>query len=278
MIRKNKIIEFVFIPLMLLITISVFGQDKTIFKTDYNISYYPETPKDSYTKSRCKLDIRYPENIKDFTTVIWFHGGGLKTNNKFFPQPLINTNLCIVSVNYRLSPKVKSPSYIEDAAAAIAWVFNNIKKYGGDPNKIFISGHSAGGYLALMVGLDKHWLNQFSIDADNIAGIISLSGQTITHSTIREEKGIAWNKVIVDKYAPLNHVRKNTPPLILITGDRNIDIPGRYEENLYLKRLMEIAGNPNVELFEIQGFAHVEMRKYGIGLMVKKINRIEQKK
>ena len=189
----------------------------------------------------------------------------------------MNANLCIVSVNYRLSPKVKSPAYIEDAAASIAWAFNNIKSYGGNSNKIFVAGHSAGAYLALMVGLDKQWLNNFDIDADNIAGIISLSGQTITHSTVREERGIPRSKTIVDEYAPLYHARKNAPPLLLITGDRDIDMAGRYEENLYLERLMETAGHSDTHLFEVQGFGHKDMHNPGIQLLIKEVERVSRK-
>jgi acetyl esterase/lipase len=275
-----KKVLFIFVAFS--ITSQLFGQDflktdsTSTYKQVLNIPYYLNNT-DEYVNSRCKLDIRYPENTKDFNTVVWFHPGGLNSYNKYFPDALLNANLCIVSVNYRLSPKVKSPAYIEDAAASIAWVFNNIKSYGGNSNKIFVAGHSAGAYLALMVGLDKQWLNNFDIDADNIAGIISLSGQTITHSTIREERGIPRSKTIVDEYAPLYHARKNAPPLLLITGDRDIDMAGRYEENLYLERLMETAGHSDTNLFEVQGFGHKDMHNPGIQLLIKEVERISRK-
>lgn len=272
-----------FVVVAFSITTQLFGQDflkvdsTSTYNEVLNISYYSDTT-DQYINSRCKLDIRYPENTKDFNTVVWFHPGGLNRFNKYFPDALLNANLCIVSVNYRLSPKVKSPAYIEDAAAAIAWVFKNIESYGGHPNKIFVAGHSAGGYLALMAGLDKQWLNNFDIDADNIAGIISLSGQTITHSTIRlEERGVPRTKIIVDEYAPLYHARKNASPLLLVTGDRNIDMAGRYEENLYLKRVMESVGHLDTKLFEVRGFGHVDMHNPGIQLLIKEVERISEK-
>ena len=119
-----------------------------------NISYY-ETSSDDYINERCKLDLLYPVEQKDFTTVIWFHGGGLSGGEKHFPKTLINNDFAVVSVNYRLHPKVKAPAYIQDAAAAIAWVFKNIKNYGGNPSRIIISGFSAGGYLAMITSLDK---------------------------------------------------------------------------------------------------------------------------
>lgn len=72
----------------------------------------------------------------------------------------------------------------DDAAASVAWAFREVEKYGGDKNKIFISGHSAGGYLTAMVGLDKRWLKKYDIDADSIAGLIPFSGQVISHFLI----------------------------------------------------------------------------------------------
>src|SRR3546814_4589426 len=80
-----------------------------------------------------------------------------------------------------------APSYIGDAPAAVAWTFKHIADYGGDPSKIIISGHSAGGYLVAMVGLDKSWLQQYGEDADKLAGIVDFSGHAITHMTVRAE-------------------------------------------------------------------------------------------
>ena len=270
-------IKALFISITLLISTQLIGQDKPLFKEVLDVSYYADSMNmDEYIKSRCKLDILYPENTKEFNTVVWFHGGGLNSYDKYFPEALSNANLCIISVNYRLSPKVKAPTYIEDAAAAVAWVFNNIESYGGNSNKIFVTGHSAGGYLALMVGLDKQWLNNFKVDTDKIAGLISLSGQTITHSTVRKERGIPRTKTIVDEFAPLYYARENAPPLLLITGDRNIDMAGRYEENLYLKRLMETAGHKETRLMEVQGFGHIEMHNPGIKLLIKEVDRVSE--
>ena len=117
-----------------------------------------------------------------------------------------------MAVNYRLYPKILTPVYIEDAAAAVAWVFNHIEEFGGDPDLIFVSGHSAGGYLASMVGMDKKWLQTHEIDANRIAGLIPFSGHTITHFTVRKERGIEGTQPVVDDLAPLYHVRKDAPP------------------------------------------------------------------
>ncbi|MCB0571350.1 MAG: alpha/beta hydrolase, partial [Phaeodactylibacter sp.] len=214
-VQKTKPILFL---AALFVAVQLYPQGNLSFATQLDIPYYPDSMQhDDYIKSRCKLDIRYPEKTTGFPTLVWFHGGGLRAGEKHFPKELLSYNLCIVSVNYRLYPEAKAPAYIQDAAAAVAWVFKNIDKYGGDAGKIFVSGHSAGGYLASMVGLDKQWLGAFGVDANDIAGLIPLSGHTITHFTIREERGLAGTKIVVDSLAPLYHVRADAPPLLLIT-------------------------------------------------------------
>ncbi len=163
------------------------------YKIISDVPYYSQITieQNGYIKERCLLDIYYPKNINNFPTIVWFHGGGLTGGEKEIPFALKEKGFAVVGVNYRLSPKVKAPEYIDDAAAAVAWVFKNIKNYGGDTSLIFVSGYSAGAYLTNMIGLDKKYLAKHNIDANNIAGLISLSGQAITHFTIREERGIS---------------------------------------------------------------------------------------
>lgn len=239
------------------------------YKTEQNISYRSGENLDEYMKEGCKLDIYFPENRDSFTTVVWFHGGGMTAGEKSIPERLKNRKLAVVAVNYRLSPKVKSPAFIEDAAAAVAWVFKNISKYGGDPNKIVVSGHSAGGYLACMIGLDKHYLAAFGIDANSIQKLVPFSGQMITHFIIRKERGIKDTQPVVDEFAPLFHVRSDAPPLYLITGDRELELLGRYEENAYMWRMMNLSGNKQTTLYELDGFNHGGMAEPAFDLLLK---------
>ncbi|WDF48047.1 alpha/beta hydrolase fold domain-containing protein [Chryseobacterium sp. KACC 21268] len=264
---------------LILILVFAISFAQTEYKTENNISYYPENilKKDAYINSQCKLNFYYPTNVKDFSTVIWFHGGGLTGGSNELPKELLNENIAVVSVEYRLAPKVKAPAYIEDAAAATAWVFENIEKYGGNKNLIFQSGHSAGGYLGMMITLDKKYLQKYKIDANEIAGLIPFSGQAITHFQIRKEKGIAELQPTIDEYAPLFHVRKDAPPIVLITGDRNLELFGRYEENAYLARMLELVKHPSVKLLEEDGFDHVSMAKPGFPLLLKEIRELSKK-
>nr|WP_199003149.1 alpha/beta hydrolase [Flavobacterium sp. ASV13] len=248
---------------------------KTDYETKSNIQYYNSVinKSDSYINERCVLDIYYPKNIKNFATIVWFHGGGLTGGNKEIPEALKNKGFAVIGVNYRLSPKAKAAKAIEDAAAAIAWTFNNIVNYGGDKSKIFVSGHSAGGYLGMMIGLDKRWLQKENIDANQIAGLIPFSGQCITHFEIRRENGIPEKQPTIDAFAPLYFVRADAPPLLLITGDRELEMLGRYEENAYMARMMKLVGHTQTKLYELDGYGH-GMTEPGFPLLVNEVNRI----
>ena len=264
-----------FISLFFAISLSFAVQAQTVvYNQVNNIQYYESANdiNDAYKQQKCLLDIYYPESEKKFPVVVWFHGGGLTSGTKEIPEALKNKGFLIVGVDYRLSPNVKAEDCISDATAAVAWVFKNIEKYNGDSKSIFISGHSAGGYLSLMVGMNKKLLKEYDIDADTIAGFIPFSGHTITHFTIRAENGIEGTQPIVDEFAPLYYVRKNTPPILLITGDRELEMLGRYEENAYFYRMMKVVGNENIKILELDGYGH-NMAEPAFPLLIDFINK-----
>ena len=244
------------------------------YNTQSNILYRTGDNLTDYMKERCRLDVYHPVDKEGYPTIVWFHGGGLKGGRRFVPEALKEKDVAIVAVNYRLHPKVKSPAYIRDAAAAVAWTIKNIAKYGGSPRRIFVSGHSAGGYLTSMIGLDDRWLAGHGIDAGQLAGLIPYSGHTITHFTVRAERGIDGKQPIIDDMAPLYHVRKDCPPLLLITGDRELEMLGRYEENAYMWRMMKVVGHPDTTIFELDGYNHGQMAEPAHPLLLRFVRRI----
>lgn len=231
---------------------------------------------DSYALERCKLDVYYSPELQERPVVVWFHGGGLTGGERFIPEELKESGYVVVAPNYRLIPKVEVDSCIDDAAAAVAWTFNNIDKYGGDPSKIFVTGHSAGGYLTSLIGFDKKWLKKYDIDADSIKGLIPYSGQAITHYAHRQNHGISELQPTIDEYAPLFHIRKDAPPYIIISGDREMELYGRYEENAYLWRMLKLIGHPDVYIYEIGGYDHGAMASPAHHILKAHIQRILQ--
>ena len=222
-----------------------------------DISYTEST--DAYAKERCKLDVYYPTDRQNAPVVVWFHGGGIEGGNKHIDQELKNSGLVVVAPNYRLLPKATIDQCLDDAAAAVAWTYKNIEKYGGSRRKIFVAGHSAGGYLLDMIGLDKKWLAKYGVDADSLAALIPFSGQCITHYNIRKQQGISPLQPTIDQYAPLTFIRPDAPPMVIISGDRELELFGRYEEQAYFWRMLKLVGHKDVTLYEMQGYDHGAM-------------------
>lgn len=258
-------------PALGLLAAALLAQAATPHKTTMNIPYRPLEGLSQEAQGRVRLDLHVPEGVKGFPTVVWFHAGGLTGGDRSIPEELKNKGIGVVAAGYRLYPSVKVEACIEDAAAAVAWTFRNIARHGGDPKKITVSGHSAGGYLAMMIGLDKEWLKAEGIEADEIAALVSFSGQCITHFTVRQDRGMPDTQPVIDRLAPLFHVRKTAPPLILVTGDRDMELLGRYEENAYMWRMMKLAGHPSVELFELQGYDHGGMAAPAFPLLLRRM-------
>lgn len=172
------------------------------YSYDRNVPYRGNTG-DEYASKMCRLDIAYQPDVQNAPVVVWFHGGGLTGGSREIPSGLLTDGMVVVGVEYRLSPHVKTMEIVDDAAAAVAWVFDNIGKYGGDTSSIYIAGHSAGGYLVDMVGLDKKLLARYGKDADKLAGIIPFSGQVITHFETRNQRELKPLQPTIDETAPL---------------------------------------------------------------------------
>lgn len=252
--------------------ISLYAQEKAGYDLQKDIDY--RVISDAYAQERCKLDIYYPKNVKGFATVVWFHGGGLSGGNKFIPEELKNAGLAVIAVNYRLLPKATLVECIDDAAAAVAWAFREIEKYGGDKRKIFVSGHSAGGYLTGMIGLDKKWLDAYNVNADLIAGLIPFSGHAISHFAYRQSLGMKDSQPSIDEFAPIYYVRSDAPPLVIVSGDRELEMLGRYEENAYFWRMMKVAGHKQTYLYELDGYNHGDMAAPAFHILKKHVKDI----
>ncbi len=231
-----------------------------------------------YAQERCKLDVYYPMDAQDAPVVVWFHGGGIEGGEKHIDPQLKNSGLVVVAANYRLLPKAPIDDILDDAAAAVAWTYKNIAKYNGCKRKIFVAGHSAGGYLLDMIGLDKRWLAKYGVDADSLAALVPFSGQCVTHYNIRKQQGIPPLQATIDQYAPLTYVRPDAPPIVIISGDRELELFGRYEEQAYFWRMLKLVGHKDVTLYEMQGYDHGAMPFPAYKILKDHIKRLTGKK
>lgn len=234
---------------------------------------------DSLSLERLRLDVYFPTNsLADRPVVVWFHGGGLEGGQKAIPEPLQGKGYVVVAVEYRLLPQVDVSAILDDAAEALYWVMRNIDAYGGDTRKMVVSGHSAGGYIALMLCLNKSWLAKYAVDADDVMLYAPLSGQAITHYNVRKAQGIPPLQPTIDEFAPLYWVRGDCPPLLLICGDRELELYGRYDENQYLARMMKLVGHKSTRLVELPGYDHNGMVSPAFDVLNAEINEMMQAK
>lgn len=158
-------------------------------------------------------------------------------------------------MGYRLSPKVKYPVYLQDAAQGVKWCVTEGVKKGADPKAIFISGHSAGGYIAAMLAMDEGLLKEAGVPGDKIAGYIPVSGQMLTHYTIRGERGLKKENVSADAAAPIYHVRKVAPPMLIIVGDKDMEM--RLEENqLFYSAMHDLVKNETTSIVVVPDRNH----------------------
>ena len=214
---------------------------------------------DAYCREKCRLLISAPTDEARHPVIVWFHGGGLTGGKAKLPETLCKSGHLVISVGYRLVPNVSVAEIIDDAAAAVAWVFANAPRYGGDTTRVFLAGHSAGGYLVSMLGLDKKYLARYGLDADRLAAIVPYSGQSLTHFAERKAHGIDALTPTIDDLAPMAHLRADAPPIFVISGDREKEMNGRYEENAYFVRMLRLNGHPDVRFVELGGFSHGAM-------------------
>ena len=263
----NKVLRFAFVLVFAICPLVTFAAGYDMVRD----IPYRESASDQYAQERCLLNVYYPEGKTGFATLVWFHGGGLEGGGKYIPGVLKERGICVVAVNYRLSPKAEHPVYIDDAAAAVAWVVRNISSYGGDPAKVYVGGHSAGGYLASMIGLDKSYLAAYGVDPDSLAGFCPISGQAVTHYTVRKEMGLSMDIPYIDKYAPLAHIRKDTAPFVIIVGQAELEMKCRTAENFYLYEALKSVGNKRVKYHELSGFDHNSVCDAGLLLVLKEM-------
>jgi acetyl esterase/lipase len=220
-----------------------------------DICYY-QSPPDDYAAQKCTVHVHRPD-ADNYPVFVYFHGGGLEGGGRGEGDPFVERMIAegfgVVTAEYRVSPQVKCPTYQEDAAAAVAWTIENIADYGGDPTKLFVTGHSAGGYLTAIVCLDDRHLAKFGHHITEITGSIPTSGQMLTHFTIRRDKGLPFEQATIDEDGPLFYAHNVKMPMFLLCGGD--DMAARVEENALMAAVRK-ANDHDVELLVVPGRDH----------------------
>lgn len=213
-----------------------------------NQVYYSGPDFDEY-RHRC--DLYLPQGVRGFPTVIFVHGGSWSMGSKdgFLMLPghkavdhgrfFAERGIAAVHVNYRLSPRVKHPDHVTDVARAVAWVRRNVALLGGDPDQIFLMGHSAGGHLVALLATDPQYLMREGLTPAMIRGVIGVSGVysltgdlNATSAPVAAGQpsgpgvllGHVFGADALDHFraSPVQHIKPTAPPFLIAYADRDL--------------------------------------------------------
>lgn len=207
------------------------------------------TPEDGFIKQkdlpygnlpRQKLDIYFPHKISAKTpVVVFFYGGswqwGSKNDYLFIGEALTSLGYIAVIPDYRVFPEVQYPVFIEDAAQAVAWVHENIGKSKANPDNLFLMGHSAGAYNAVMLGLNRRYMKAAGGDTSWIKGIVGLSGP-YNFLPLRDPKlqAVFSTEKDLNRTQPISYIRPGVPRMFLATGKFDSLVYPRNSYTLYM--------------------------------------------
>ena len=215
-----------------------------------------------YPDKKDRLDVYVPAAAAKAPVILSIHGGGLRAGDKsqqtFVGQRFASAGNVTVVVNHRLSPAVMHPAHIEDIAAAVAWVKRNIAQYGGDPDKLFVIGHSAGAYLAALLVLDPRYLAAHGFTPRDIRGVVPVSGffwvdrPGVAPDRPKDTWGIDAN--VWKAASPATYVSRDVPPILLLYADG--DDGWRRNQQHEFVTVLGAAGQRETEVRMIKGRTH----------------------
>ncbi|MCI0343045.1 MAG: alpha/beta hydrolase [Planctomycetales bacterium] len=209
------------------------------------------------------LDLYVPEGKTGAPVLLFIHGGAWSIGDKkFHPnvgRAFASRGILTALASYRLSPSVKHPEHARDVARAIAWLVAHAAEHGGDPKRLVLSGHSAGGHLVTLVTLDPTYLAAHGLEPKAIRGVAAISGVYV----IRPE-GESWGDFpavfgtdpeVRKKASPLTHVKGDHPPFLVLFAER--DFLGLPAQARLLHAALEKAGSDS-KLVEIPERGHID--------------------
>jgi acetyl esterase/lipase len=205
--------------------------------------------------ARQKIDIYLPATITAAPrrVLVFFHGGAWRDGERagygFLGRAFASRGFVTVIADYRKAPVVRFPAFVEDTAAAIAWVHANIAKHDGDANRIFLMGHSAGAHIAMLAALDPQWLAANGLKPDIIKGVIGLAGPYDFLPLTTESSKIAMGQwPDLTETQPITYARADAPPLLLLSGDKDTVVKPR-NSKILSEKIRSLGGKQQLKIY-----------------------------
>lgn len=215
----------------------------------------PETGVAYGTDARQKLDIYAPaeQSKAPRPVLIFFHGGAWRDGERegygFLGRAFASRGFVTVIADYRKAPKVRFPAFVQDTASAIAWVHAHIAKHDGNADRIYLMGHSAGAHIAMMAALDPQWLAAKNLKTDVVKGVIGLAGPYDFLPLTTESSKIALGQwPDLTETQPITFARKDAPPLLLLTGDKDTVVKPRNSKVL-AQKIQLLGGKEELKIY-----------------------------
>lgn len=181
---------------------------------------------DKADKERHVLDVYAPKGKKDLPVLFLVHGGSWQKYSKDYlgdaAKRFAEDGLCVVCPNYRLTPKVMHPEHVKDVAAAFAWTVSAVAKHGGDPKKIVVGGHSAGGHLASLLATDETYLKAEKRSLADVRGIVGVAGVYVISDYELFHPIFGKDPAGLAAASPATHAGAKTPPAFLLYADKDL--------------------------------------------------------
>ncbi|MCZ8320459.1 MAG: alpha/beta hydrolase [Novosphingobium sp.] len=207
-----------------------------------------------------RLDIVVPNGPGPHPVLVFYHGGGWHMGRpedyRFLGRTFARAGYVVVLPGYRLVPDGIYPRMLEDGALAAAWVRANISRYGGDPERVVLMGHSAGAHTAVMLGLERQWLGRQGLPDDFVKGVVGLSGPYDFYPFTSDSARNAFGHVDPPSLTqPIAFVRGDAPPMLLLNGDADTTV--RLRNSVVLGKALTAAG-ARAEVLILPGINHAD--------------------
>tara|TARA_R110002072_G_scaffold181232_7_gene337285 strand:+ start:20168 stop:21094 length:927 start_codon:yes stop_codon:yes gene_type:complete len=193
--------------------------------------------------------------------LLFVHGGSWEWGDPkdygFVARSLAPAGYVVALAGYRLGEEGRYPAMLEDTAQAIGWLHANAVRYGGDPGRIYLAGHSAGAYNVVQVALEPRWLASEGVPASAIRGVVGMAGPYDFFPFDKDSTRAAFGDA-PDPQAtqPINHARGDAPPMLLLAGTDDTTVKPR--NTRALAAALEDLGAP-VEARYYDGFDHSDV-------------------